>query len=47
MESNEEIFGKLMSDKVFRELAIEHLLGKVYERLKRDAFVKEINLLDK
>lgn len=34
MEGNEEIFGKLMSDKDFRDLAVEHLLGKVYKELK-------------
>ncbi len=33
MEGNEEIFGKLMSDKDFRDIAIEHLLDKVYSRL--------------
>ena len=36
MEGNEEIFGKLMSDKDFRNLAVEHLLGKVYTKLKDD-----------
>ena len=36
MEGNEEIFGKLMGDKDFRDLAIEHLLGKVYTKLKHD-----------
>ncbi|MBE9544442.1 MAG: type I restriction endonuclease subunit R [Proteobacteria bacterium] len=36
MEGNEEIFGKLMSDKDFRDLAVEHLLGKVYTKLKHD-----------
>ena len=34
MDGNEEIFGKLMSDKDFRDLAVEHLLGKVYTKLK-------------
>jgi len=33
MEGNEEIFGKLMSDKDFRDLAIDHILGKVYTKL--------------
>ena len=36
MEGNEEIFGKLMSDKDFRDLAVEHLLGNVYNVLKHD-----------
>lgn len=36
MEGNEEIFGKLMSDKDFRDLAVEHLIGKVYKELKQD-----------
>ena len=36
MEGNEEIFGKLMGDKDFRDLAVEHLLGKVYKVLKHD-----------
>jgi type I restriction enzyme R subunit len=36
MEGNEEIFGKLMGDKDFRDLAVEHLLGKVYKELKHD-----------
>ncbi len=34
MEGNEEIFGKLMSDKDFRDLAIEHLLHSVYKNLR-------------
>jgi len=28
MEGNEEIFGKLMGDKDFRDLAVEHLLAR-------------------
>ncbi|MEA3333837.1 MAG: type I restriction endonuclease subunit R [Pseudomonadota bacterium] len=36
MEGNEEIIGKLMSDKDFRDLAVEHILGKVYKELKYD-----------
>ncbi len=36
MEGNEEIFGRLMSDKDFRDLAVEHILGKVYNKLKQD-----------
>jgi type I restriction enzyme R subunit len=36
MEGNEEIFGKLMSDGEFRKLAVEHLLGKVYQSIKKD-----------
>lgn len=36
MEGNEEIFGKLMSDKDFRDMTVEHLLGRVYKELKRD-----------
>lgn len=36
MEGNEEIFEKLMSNKDFRELAVENLLGKVYKELKQD-----------
>tara|TARA_Y100001973_G_C5204218_1_gene340251 strand:- start:1806 stop:4868 length:3063 start_codon:yes stop_codon:yes gene_type:complete len=36
MEGNEEIFGKLMSDSEFRNLASEHLLHKVYKSLKQD-----------
>ena len=35
MEGNEEIFEKLMSNKDFRDLAVENLLGKVYEELKQ------------
>ena len=34
MEGNEEIFEKLMSNKDFRDLAVENLLGKVYKELK-------------
>ncbi len=37
MDGNEEIFGKLMSDKDFRDIAVEHLLSKVYAKLKQDA----------
>lgn len=33
MDGNEEIFGKLMGDKDFRDIAIEHLLDKVYSKL--------------
>jgi type I restriction enzyme R subunit len=33
MEGNEEISGKLMSDKDFRDVALEHLLGNVYKKL--------------
>ena len=36
MEGNEEIFEKLMSNKDFRGLAVEDLLGKVYKELKQD-----------
>jgi type I restriction enzyme R subunit len=36
MEGNEEIFEKLMSNKDFRDLAVENLLGKVYKKLKQD-----------
>ncbi|NWK55656.1 type I restriction endonuclease subunit R [Verrucomicrobiaceae bacterium N1E253] len=35
MEGNEEIFGKLMADGDFREIAVEHLLSKVYGSLKK------------
>ena len=35
MESNEEIFGKLMADGDFRKLAVEHLLHKVYGTLTK------------
>jgi type I restriction enzyme, R subunit len=35
MDGNEEIFGKLMSDGEFRKLAVEHLLHRVYDSLKR------------
>lgn len=35
MEGNEEIFGKLMADSDFRKLAIENLLFKVYDALKK------------
>jgi type I restriction enzyme, R subunit len=35
MEGNEDIFGKLMSDGEFRRLALEHLLKRVYQALKR------------
>jgi len=41
MEGNEEIFGKLMGDKGFRDLAVEHLLGKVYKELNNDNVTKE------
>ncbi|GBC60776.1 type I restriction endonuclease subunit R [Desulfonema ishimotonii] len=34
MEGNEEIFGKLMGDKAFRDLAVAHLLDRIYEKLK-------------
>jgi type I restriction enzyme R subunit len=36
MEGNEEIFGKLMSDKEFRDVALENLLAKVYGHLKKN-----------
>ena len=36
MEGNEEIFEKLMSDKDFRDTAVENLLGKVYKELKQE-----------
>jgi type I restriction enzyme R subunit len=36
MDGNEEIFGKLMADGEFRELASEHLLHKVYHSLNDD-----------
>ncbi|MEI6154481.1 MAG: type I restriction endonuclease subunit R, partial [Deltaproteobacteria bacterium] len=36
MEGNEEIFGKLMSDRDFRDVVVENLLGKVYKELKQD-----------
>lgn len=36
MEGNEEIFNKVMSDPVFRNIAQEHLAREVYERVKRD-----------
>jgi type I restriction enzyme R subunit len=36
MEGNEEIFEKLMSNKDFRDVAIEDLLEKVYKELKQD-----------
>jgi type I restriction enzyme R subunit len=35
MEGNEDIFGKLMSDGEFRRLALEHLLKRVDQALKR------------
>lgn len=35
MDGNEDIFGKLMADGEFRKLAVEHLLHKVYEALKK------------
>ncbi len=35
MEGNEEIFGRLMRDRDFRDLAVEHLLGKVYKELRQ------------
>lgn len=35
MDGNEEIFGKLMSDGEFRQLAMEYLLHKVYGALKQ------------
>jgi hypothetical protein len=37
MDGNEEIFGKLMSDAEFRKLAVEHLLKRVYDQLKKPA----------
>lgn len=37
MEGNEEIFGRLMRDRDFRDLAVEHLLGKVYKELRQDS----------
>jgi type I restriction enzyme R subunit len=36
MEGNEEIFGKLMSDRDFRDVVVENLLGRVYKELKQD-----------
>lgn len=42
MEGNEEIFEKLMSNKDFRNLAVENLLGKVYKELKQDRDVQRI-----
>ena len=41
--SNEEIFGKIMSDGEFRKLAVEHLLHKVYNALKLPEAVKNAN----
>lgn len=35
MEGEEEIFGELMADGEFRELAVEHLLNKVYGGLMK------------
>jgi type I restriction enzyme R subunit len=35
MDGNEEIFSKLMGDGEFRKLAIEHLLKRVYDELKK------------
>jgi len=37
MEGNEEIFEKLMSNKDFRDVAVENLLGKVYKELKQNS----------
>jgi type I restriction enzyme R subunit len=34
MDGNEEIFGKLMSDGEFRQMAMDYLLHKVYGALK-------------
>ena len=36
MEGNEEIFGKLMKDGDFRDMASEHLLKKVYKVLREE-----------
>ena len=36
MEGNEEIFEKLMSNKEFRDMAVEDLLGKVYRALRAE-----------
>ncbi len=36
MEGNEEIFGKIMKDGDFRDMASEHLLRKVYQALKEE-----------
>ena len=41
MEGNEEIFGKLMGDKDFRDLALEHLLARVYKVLNNDHAAEE------
>jgi type I restriction enzyme, R subunit len=35
MEGNEEIFDRIMNDPTFRNLAAEHLMRDVYERLRR------------
>lgn len=35
MEGNEEIFGKLMGDGEFRQIAMEHMLAKVYGAINR------------
>lgn len=34
MEGNEEIFGKLMADGDFRQIAVQHLMKRVYDALK-------------
>lgn len=35
MDSNEEIFARVMGDKAFREAAQEHLAREVYERVHK------------
>jgi type I restriction enzyme R subunit len=35
MEGNEEIFDRIMNDPAFRNIASEHLMRDVYERLRR------------
>ena len=37
MEGNEEIFDRVMNDPVFRNLASDHLMRDVYERIRRTA----------
>lgn len=36
MEGNEEIFDKVMNDKAFRDIASEHLMRKVYDKIRAE-----------
>lgn len=44
MEGNEEIFGKLMSDKEFRNIAADNLMKNVYDKFKSEKNIIDSNV---